>query len=80
MIVLDLPPSVEKVIIADAQAQDLSVSEYILQYLPKHHTAKKQWQWLDTLRAMPRDETFEQAVLEGRKTLCVDERDWSVFE
>lgn len=79
MIILDLPPSVEKIIIADAYAQDLSISEYILQHLPKRHAVNKQWQWLDTLRTMPKDETFEQAVLEGRKTLRVDERDWSTF-
>lgn len=35
MLVLDLPPSVEQVIINKAYAQNLSVSEYILKNLPK---------------------------------------------
>lgn len=40
----------------------------------------KEWAWLDRLRAMPKDESFEQAILEGRKNLKADERDWGCFE
>lgn len=46
MIVLDLPPSVEKVIIANAHAQDLSVSEYILQHLPKEEESYENLAWI----------------------------------
>lgn len=35
MLILDLPPSIEQAIIANATARDLSVSQYILEHLPK---------------------------------------------
>lgn len=38
------------------------------------------WAWLDKLRAMPKDDSFEEAILEGRQNLKADERDWGAFE
>ncbi|UYZ68446.1 hypothetical protein LP090_00560 [Moraxella bovis] len=35
MLILDLPPSVEQTLIAHAHAQDLSVSQYVQNLLPK---------------------------------------------
>lgn len=58
--------------------------EVIVTILPKNKSpqtgAVNQWAWLNTLRAMPKDDSFEQAILNGRQHLKADERDWSVFE
>lgn len=46
MLVLDLPPSVEQTIIENAKAQDLSVSAYILQHLPKEEEPFENLAWI----------------------------------
>lgn len=46
MLVLDLPPSVEKVIVANAAAQDVSVSQYILSHLPQQEEPYENLAWI----------------------------------
>lgn len=45
MIMLDLPPSVEQTIVQSANAEDLSVSEYILKFLPKSDEQEPNLAW-----------------------------------
>lgn len=42
MLILDLPPSVEQTLIAHAHAQDLSVSQYVQNLLPKADKSNQQ--------------------------------------
>lgn len=45
MLTLDLPPSVEQSLIRSAYAKDMSVSNYILQYLPVPVTDEANLAW-----------------------------------
>lgn len=79
--IIDLPPNVEQQLIQTAQHQGVSVEKLIEKLVSEQNrTQPKQWLWLDTLRVMPKDDSFEQAILEGRQNLKADVSDWGSFE